>query len=752
MNTESNHTQTNTQPTKSVVPKNLGPPGSTHLAEQATNANVEFDPRILVTTFRHAWYWATPLGAAFAVAASFAVYATFVPMFRATHVLEINNRYVVFRDSAGIGGNASTERQIISSDFVLDDVVTKPDVQGAGYTDPEIAKTRIRKALSISNPSNSLLSISYEAADAKESAIICNAVTDSFISRRELLDNRKVDNFEAWLTPSIDVWKAEVEGHERRIEQLSKSALGFDPDNPVEALEFDIQALSQLRRELQDVRLQESWMESELANSRGDSPKRPAVDKMDWLPEPTSSEIEAFVAAAPDVSRLKGLLEAKKATLRSMEEKGLKTLRQEYYADLEKKASELDAQLLTAKETAQSLAVDAIKQRFAEAAARSQELLARQKAASDIAQADSAKQNLARMKAKRALIASEYEKEKEKLERKGGNAVELMFAKDDRAIAVEILGTMQQKLAETKIERRRGSGVSSVSPASPPTTPTETIPYRRMLLAGIVGMLAPFGIGLLLEIRSKRVSDTKLLEQASLAPFGEVAVLPNRTGQTKKQRVFEESIDTLRANLMLSQQTKGARTITIASSMSGEGKSSVSSQLAISLAKACGETVLLIDADLRSPDQHDIFGLEMGPGLSAVLSGESTLDQATDHTLGELVHVLPAGRMTQSPHRLLSSDRVRNLIDEALDNYRYVVVDTAPVLSAGETLAVASQTDVTLVCVMRDLSRADSVLRTSRRLEAAGANVVGTVFSGVPSRQYAYRYGDYRYLTAQVSS
>ena len=79
-----------------------------------------------------------------------------------------------------------------------------------------------------------------------------------------------------------------------------------------------------------------------------------------------------------------------------------------------------------------------------------------------------------------------------------------------------------------------------------------------------------------------------------------------------------------------------------------------------------------------------------------------------------------------------------------------MVVDTAPVLSAGESLSVASQTDATLVCVMRDVSRSDAVLRTTRRLEAAGANVAGTVFSGVPARQYAYRYGDYRYLAPKT--
>ena len=202
---------------------------------------------------------------------------------------------------------------------------------------------------------------------------------------------------------------------------------------------------------------------------------------------------------------------------------------------------------------------------------------------------------------------------------------------------------------------------------------------------------------------------------------------------------------------MLSTQTKNARTVTVASSMSGEGKSSVSSQLAISLAKACGETVLLIDADLRSPDQHDIFGLEMGPGLAGVMAGEATLDDAIDDTLGELVHVLPAGRMTLSPHRLLSADGMQDLLNSAVEHYKYVIVDTAPVLSAGETLAVAAQTDATLVCVMRDVSRSDAVLRSSRRLEAAGA-MVGTVFSGVPSRQYAYRYGDYRYLTPKIGT
>ncbi|MEM6366595.1 MAG: exopolysaccharide synthesis protein, partial [Planctomycetota bacterium] len=147
----------------------------------------------------------------------------------------------------------------------------------------------------------------------------------------------------------------------------------------------------------------------------------------------------------------------------------------------------------------------------------------------------------------------------------------------------------------------------------------------------------------------------------------------------------------------------------------------------------------------------DIFGLEMGKGFTGVLSGEVTLEDAVDKSLGELLHVLPAGRLNSSPHRLMSPSSMREFVDAALESYAFVVVDTAPVLSAGESLAAASAVDSTLVCVMRDVSRRDHIDRTTRRLEAAGANLAGTVFSGVTPRQYSYRYGNYHYALSSES-
>src|SRR5690606_37651465 len=127
---------------------------------------------------------------------------------------------------------------------------------------------------------------------------------------------------------------------------------------------------------------------------------------------------------------------------------------------------------------------------------------------------------------------------------------------------------------------------------------------------------------------------------------------------------------------------------------------------------------------------------------------------AVDRSLGGLVHVLPAGYLDASPHRILAPSALRDLLDHALNEvgYRYVIFDTAPVLAAGETLAVAAEVDATLLCVMRDVSRMDNVERTVRRLEATGASLAGMVFNGVPTRQYAYRYGDYRYGDLQRHS
>jgi capsular exopolysaccharide synthesis family protein len=209
--------------------------------------------------------------------------------------------------------------------------------------------------------------------------------------------------------------------------------------------------------------------------------------------------------------------------------------------------------------------------------------------------------------------------------------------------------------------------------------------------------------------------------------------------------MFEETVDSLRTSLILSKSLRDMHVLAVTSAISGEGKTTIASQLAMSLARATNEPTLLIDGDLRSPDVHQVFDIANEAGLAQFLEHQASLMDAAVVSWYERLHVLPAGRLQSSPHRLLGNGGVKFLLEEARPVYRHIVIDTPPVLVAGETMLMAAAADATILCTMRDVSRHEQVRKAYERLAEADANVVGCVFSGVSMRQYRYRYGRYEY-------
>ncbi|HID76087.1 MAG TPA: tyrosine-protein kinase family protein, partial [Planctomycetaceae bacterium] len=172
---------------------------------------------------------------------------------------------------------------------------------------------------------------------------------------------------------------------------------------------------------------------------------------------------------------------------------------------------------------------------------------------------------------------------------------------------------------------------------------------------------------------------------------------------------------------------------------------SVSVQLAASIARASGHATLLVDADMRAPDIHRLLGVEKSPGLADVLAQQATLDEAINTNWSSSVHVLAAGRRGVSPYSLLGNGNLEPLLRELAERYAYVVIDTPPVLACAESMILAKAADVTLICARRDVSRMDQVHKATERLGVTGARLAGLVLVGVPSRIYSYRYGRYRF-------
>ena len=746
-------------------------------ADQSQSA---FDPWILWVTFRQCWAWAIPTGVVFAALAAFAVFKMFVPLYESTHILEANQDYVVFKGVIPANNDlAKTERQLIFNSLVLDPVLSEPGIREApSLSDPRTAEQNLMANLEVGNAgTKSLLTVSYRDSDPEAASMVCNTIVDSYLRLREQFDSMRVKSLETWLEPEIDRWEQEVEGHQQRVQRLSERVHGYDTGQRLEVIENDnaFSLMGHLRSQITDLKVEKSLMEARIAMAQSDSPvPLPELPDLADIPaielkirEPLEAEIDAFVENDPQVIEAKSILGRRKQMLMQMEDHDLVRINQGHYEELQAKRDEQEKLVETTKTAARTRAVEALRklaeadlkkrqqqaeqdrQRAVQEMATRQSLSMAQRKQEQLQQIREEQRDLEELKRKEALLQQQYAQEKSRLEEFGGDTAELQFAQAEMDVANSVLTKLRDRIAAIRTERRRDGAVRTLAAAVPAKVPVETMPVKKMFLASAGAFVLPFLIGLLWEMRIKRITNAANVENRTHARVvGEVAKFPTGVRSKRSRRVFEESIDSLRCNLFLSADCAGARSLAIASSMSGEGKSSVASQLAVSISRASGKKVLLVDADLRSPDQHEIFGLEMGPGLCKVLEGETHLSDAIDKSLGDYVHLLPAGRLSRSPHRLVSISAMRDIVDRALEDYEYVIIDTAPVLSAGETLSITAAVDVTLLCVMRDVSREDSISRTTKRLEASGAHVAGTVFSGVPSREYAYKYGDYEYVAA----
>lgn len=766
----------------------LGPPVRHHSSShQGTGDNTAaFDPWLLWVTFRRTWYWAIPTGIVLGAIAAFVVLQSFVPRFQATHHLAANKDWLIdSRVMPTPDDLARSEQTLITSPIVLSQVIDKPELQAYGLQNPnpEMREQALLGNLSIrGGGTRSSMSVSYTDNDKRFAADVCNAIVEAYLQKRDEYDNRRIGRLEQWLTPQVEQLKRKVEEQEKLVSQLAKESHGVAPGERIAAIENNetLALIERLRNEISDLEIEIALLDNGIGirnPSESDNIIIPSV--AEFVPpliqvekgEMDPTRLEMLIAKDKEVVRAQERYEIYRRQVLDLEISDAWRFDKNRFAELKKDRDLWETKLAEAREAASKTAVKILEDELEEDYQRRQKLAEQEiehQRAEFAANAKAKQEELKRrsdvmseqetlqiadrreqLSKRLQVLQDHYKAESDRLRQRDGNSVALQFAQDDLDRTRTMLHRIVDRLESIQMESKRGSSVISISKASPPSRPVEAVPVKKMAMAGGAAFMVPFLIGLLWEFRTKRITDSMELEKShALAPvIGELARAPRSAGgrNSKSRRVFEESVDALRANLALSKDTREARSFAVVSSMSGEGKSTAVSQLAISLAKSSGKTVLIIDCDMRCPDQHDVFGLPLEPGLNEVLRKAVPLNEAINRELGDLVHVLPAGRLKASPHRLISPASIKELMDEALETYEYVILDTAPVLSAGETLAVATAVDSTLVCVMRDLTRMDSVVRTTHRLEAAGANVVGTIFSGVTPRQYSYRYGDYKY-------
>ena len=310
----------------------------------------------------------------------------------------------------------------------------------------------------------------------------------------------------------------------------------------------------------------------------------------------------------------------------------------------------------------------------------------------------------------------------------------------------------------------KSNNVQWVDRAIPNYDPVRPKVVRSLALAIFVGLLGGSAIAFFMEYIDRTIKGPEDIERLLNVPaLGPVPKLPpeDREGLSEldrniyvyarpKSQVAERLRD-IRTNVLFRTPDHRQRRLLITSAMPMEGKSFVSSNLAAILAMT-GHRILLIDADLRRPTQHKLFQLHNEVGLSSVLIGDATIEQAVQRTHVPNLDILTGGPQLPtslvSPAELFDSDRMTSVLNR-LTNYDIIVLDSSPVGAVSDPLILSRMVDGVLMVVYAGQTPRDMVLSTHARLKEMNANMLGVIVNRFDHTRsgygYYYAYGAYGY-------
>jgi non-specific protein-tyrosine kinase len=313
---------------------------------------------------------------------------------------------------------------------------------------------------------------------------------------------------------------------------------------------------------------------------------------------------------------------------------------------------------------------------------------------------------------------------------------------------------LQSSLSNISLaEANSGATVTVVSPATKPFAPIRPQTVRNTLLAAAVGAMLGVALAFLIEYLDDTVKAPEDLKLSGLSVIGIVQRV-NHQGNGSTPQVFAisqsrslaaEAYRTLRTNLQFSSLDRPLHSLVVTSAVATEGKTTTAANLAVVMAQA-GNRVVLVDADLRRPSAHKLFGLSNGTGLTtALVEDPSAVEGYLQETEVQDLRVLSAGPVPPNPQELLGSRRMEELLHELEESADVVVLDTPPTLVVADANVLAARADGVLLIVNTNSTRRAAVQRAVEGLRQVGANLLGGVLNmvdtgGSRSSYYYYSY------------
>jgi capsular exopolysaccharide synthesis family protein len=370
------------------------------------------------------------------------------------------------------------------------------------------------------------------------------------------------------------------------------------------------------------------------------------------------------------------------------------------------------------------------------------------------------------------MLRATFDKQKGEAYKLNEDAIQYAILRRDVESSRDLYDGLLKKLKEAGIlAGLKSSNINIVDPASVPVEPVEPNIPLNMALGLMGGLLSGVALAFIVENVDNSIRTPQDIETyCSLPSLGVIpsVVLNGKNGHKlipdarHKQPILPVTVEqrnsgsaeafrALRTSLLLSSPGAPPQVILVTSAMMQEGKSFTALNLAVVLAQT-GQKVLLVDSDMRRPAIHKYLGLPMNRGLSACLAGTEEPEQVVvpvDEITG--LNVIPAGHMPPYPSEMLASDAMPQLVQRWRGQYRYIVIDTPPVMAVTDAVVCARAADVVVLIARSEKTGRQSLVRTRDILKKVRANIAGVVvndlsFNSVEYRQYYGHYGsEYSY-------